>query len=109
MIHLVSPTELLKSELKCQKEIGFGQVNVECSLLVIYRNNHTLHLFNSAIWMLPTDSVYGDWPRSGEIDIVEIKGNADFSCNGNPIGRQLAGCTLHWGSDPSQNRYPLTH
>nr|CAH0106512.1 unnamed protein product [Daphnia galeata] len=62
-----------------------------------------------AIWMLPTDSVYGDWPRSGEIDIVEIKGNADFSCNGNPIGRQLAGCTLHWGPDPSQNRYPLTH
>ena len=54
---------ILKSELKCQKEIGFGQVNVECSLLVIYRNNHTLHLFNSAIWMLPTDSVYGEWPR----------------------------------------------
>lgn len=24
-----------------------------------------------AFWMMPTDSVYGGWPRSGEIDIVE--------------------------------------
>ncbi|KAH7176637.1 glucan 1,3-beta-glucosidase [Dactylonectria macrodidyma] len=28
-----------------------------------------------AIWMLPVDSVYGDWPRSGEIDIAESRGN----------------------------------
>lgn len=24
-----------------------------------------------AIWMLPTDRAYGDWPKSGEIDIME--------------------------------------
>lgn len=27
-----------------------------------------------AIWMLPTDWEYGDWPRSGEIDIMEHVG-----------------------------------
>jgi beta-glucanase (GH16 family) len=27
-----------------------------------------------AIWMLPTDWIYGDWPRSGEIDIMEHVG-----------------------------------
>lgn len=27
-----------------------------------------------AIWMLPTDSVYGRWPKSGEIDIMEAVG-----------------------------------
>ena len=27
-----------------------------------------------AIWMMPTDSVYGDWPKSGEIDIMEHVG-----------------------------------
>lgn len=27
-----------------------------------------------AIWMLPTDWVYGDWPSSGEIDIMEHVG-----------------------------------
>jgi len=28
-----------------------------------------------AIWMLPTNSTYGAWPMSGEIDIVESRGN----------------------------------
>lgn len=36
-----------------------------------------------AIWMLPTDWVYGDWPKSGEIDIMEHVGydqnNVHFS------------------------------
>lgn len=27
-----------------------------------------------AIWMMPTKSVYGGWPRSGEIDIMEFVG-----------------------------------
>lgn len=27
-----------------------------------------------AIWFMPTDNVYGWWPRSGEIDIVEMVG-----------------------------------
>ena len=29
-----------------------------------------------AIWMLPTDQVYGSWPASGEIDIMESRGNS---------------------------------
>ena len=29
-----------------------------------------------AIWMLPTHQQYGVWPASGEIDIVESRGNA---------------------------------
>ncbi|KAI0746495.1 concanavalin A-like lectin/glucanase [Daedaleopsis nitida] len=36
-----------------------------------------------AIWMLPKDSVYGDWPLSGEIDIMESRGNSpDYSGQG---------------------------
>jgi beta-glucanase (GH16 family) len=31
--------------------------------------------FWPAIWMLPTDNAYGGWPRSGEIDIMEIIGH----------------------------------
>lgn len=28
-----------------------------------------------AIWMLPKDNAYGQWPASGEIDIMESRGN----------------------------------
>ena len=28
-----------------------------------------------ALWMMPTSSVYGGWPNSGEIDIMEYRGN----------------------------------
>lgn len=46
-----------------------------------------------AIWMMPTDSVYGEWPKSGEIDIMEARGNTvDY-----PGGRDVYYTTLHWG------------
>ena len=28
----------------------------------------------TAIWLMPTDNSFGGWPRSGEIDMVEIRG-----------------------------------
>ena len=47
-----------------------------------------------AIWMMPENSVYGDWPQSGEIDIVESKGNNPEAY---PDGRNSISSTLHWG------------
>ncbi len=48
-----------------------------------------------AIWMLPTDNVYGEWPKSGEIDIMEAVNlktvNADGEIESNVHG------TLHYG------------
>eukprot|EP01062_Namystynia_karyoxenos_P000649 TRINITY_DN10241_c0_g2_i1.p1 TRINITY_DN10241_c0_g2~~TRINITY_DN10241_c0_g2_i1.p1 ORF type:complete len:488 (+),score=117.68 TRINITY_DN10241_c0_g2_i1:75-1466(+) len=64
-----------------------------------------------AIWMLPADMAYGPWPRSGEIDILESRGN-DRKCTvlGLP-GRDGFGSTLHWGYDfhPGYNAYNRTH
>lgn len=51
-----------------------------------------------AIWMLPTESAYGDWPASGEIDIMESRGNAPSYA---PGGCNTMSSTLHWGT-----RYP---
>jgi hypothetical protein len=34
-----------------------------------------------AIWMMPTDNVYGFWPYSGEIDIMEYVGNDPYKLN----------------------------
>lgn len=35
-----------------------------------------------AIWMLPTDNVYGVWPNSGEIDIMECTGSSQNYIHG---------------------------
>lgn len=48
--------------------------------------------------MLPKQEKYGLWPASGEIDIVESRGNANLRDNtGKPIGNNWMGSTLHWG------------
>lgn len=50
-----------------------------------------------AIWMMPKDSVYGEWPKSGEIDIMESRGNSV----GYDGGRDVYFSTLHWGKTQS--------
>ena len=48
-----------------------------------------------AIWMLPTDNVYGVWASSGEIDIMENKGRLPNEVYG----------TLHYGAAWPNNKY----
>ena len=48
------------------------------------------------IWMLSTYSVYGAWPRSGEIDIAVSRGNNYTYGQG---GNNIVSSTLHWGPD----------
>jgi len=59
-----------------------------------------------AIWLLPANNEYGSWPASGEIDIMESRGNDVSYASG---GHNKFGSTLHWGPDWSNNRYSLTH
>lgn len=58
--------------------------------------------FWPAIWMMPKDeSYYGSWPKCGEIDIMEVLGNAV----------DLAYGTIHYGSPyaSQQGSYLLTN
>ncbi len=53
-----------------------------------------------AFWMMPTDEVYGGWPRSGEIDIVEsvnLKVPTEDGVESNIYG------TLHYGKEWPNN------
>jgi beta-glucanase (GH16 family) len=50
-----------------------------------------------AIWMLPEEWKYGGWPASGEIDIVESRGNRKLFDGEKNIGSELVGSTLHFG------------
>ncbi|XP_057667244.1 uncharacterized protein LOC130900563 [Diorhabda carinulata] len=63
-----------------------------------------------AIWLLPRWNQYSGWPSSGEIDIMESRGNKKLvNTNGVNIGVQQVGSTLHWGPNYNYNKYSLTH
>lgn len=64
-----------------------------------------------AIWMLPKNpDHYGGWPRSGEIDIVEIRANKDYKDADNMShGIDQTGSTLHFGPNVFRDLYHLTH
>ncbi len=47
---------------------------------------------------MPESDTYGIWPRSGEIDIAEVRGNAASYPLG---GRDTYTSTLHWGPSSS--------
>ncbi|XP_030836379.1 beta 1,3-glucanase isoform X1 [Strongylocentrotus purpuratus] len=63
-----------------------------------------------AIWLLPKHNGYGEWPASGEIDLVESRGNADIKdADGLSAGVDQMGSTMHWGPFWPLNGYPKTH
>ncbi|MGC8595573.1 MAG: glycoside hydrolase family 16 protein [Candidatus Kryptoniota bacterium] len=51
-----------------------------------------------AIWMMPTDSYYGGWPLSGEIDIMELLGDKPNKIYG----------TIHFGQTDQQRQGSYT-
>jgi len=55
--------------------------------------------FWSAVWMLPTDTVYGGWAASGEIDIMENVGHEPLTVHG----------TLHFGGKWPNNESKGTY
>lgn len=56
--------------------------------------------------MMPEDSRYGEWPKSGEIDIAESRGNSgdDYPSGGRD---SLIGA-LHWGPIPEADAFYKT-
>ncbi|MDP5032315.1 glycoside hydrolase family 16 protein [Paraglaciecola sp.] len=55
-----------------------------------------------AFWMLPTDYVYGGWPKSGEIDIIEAVNLKTVDADGNVEGYVHG--TLHYGQEWPANK-----
>jgi beta-glucanase (GH16 family) len=53
--------------------------------------------------MMPEEAKYGGWPRSGEIDIAESRGNnGDEYTSG---GRDSVIGALHWGPHPEADAF----
>lgn len=59
-----------------------------------------------AIWMMPVKDTYGPWPASGEIDIVESRGNNYTYPQG---GNNIMSSALHWGPSPAHDAWWRTN
>ena len=55
-----------------------------------------------AIWMMPVEETYGIWPQSGEIDIMESRGNNWTYAQG---GNDIVSSALHWGPDAANDAW----
>jgi len=56
--------------------------------------------------MLPVNDTYGPWPKSGEIDIMESRGNNHTYPQG---GNNVISSTLHWGPSHDADGYWKTN
>ncbi|CAA9960222.1 hypothetical protein P3342_005655 [Pyrenophora teres f. teres] len=90
---IVNPVKSGRINTKLGANIKYGRVEVVAKLP---RGDWLW----PAIWMLPKDDVYGPWPRSGEIDIAESRGNAPGYSKG---GINYVSSSLHFGPNGKYN------
>ncbi|KAI9709914.1 MAG: hypothetical protein M1820_002991 [Bogoriella megaspora] len=92
---IVNPVKSARINTKPGGHIKYGRVEVVAKL-------PAGDWLWPAIWMLPVNDVYGPWPASGEIDIMEGRGN-NYSY---PMGgNNIVTSTLHFGPDPGEDGY----
>jgi Glycosyl hydrolases family 16 len=85
---VINPVRSARLTTKATKSIKYGKVEVVAKLPVG-------DWLWPAIWMMPVNDTYGQWPNSGEIDIMESRGNSIKYDLG---GIDSYSSTLHWGS-----------
>ena len=96
---IVNPVKSGRINTKKGAVIKYGRIEVEAKL----PKGDWLW---PAIWLLPVDSKYGDWPASGEIDIVESRGNNHTYPQG---GNDIVSSALHWGPNAANDAWWRTN
>lgn len=61
-----------------------------------------------AIRLLPEQSVYGAFPRSGELHVAETRGNTNYVANGKQIGVHHVSSLMHYGTENDNSAWRTT-
>ncbi|KIW82760.1 hypothetical protein Z517_02003 [Fonsecaea pedrosoi CBS 271.37] len=96
---IVNPVKSGRIHTKKGAVIKYGRIEVEAKL----PEGDWLW---PAIWLLPVEAKYGVWPQSGEIDIVESRGNNHTYPQG---GNNIVSSALHWGPDTANDAWWRTN
>ncbi|KFZ13159.1 hypothetical protein V501_03864 [Pseudogymnoascus sp. VKM F-4519 (FW-2642)] len=93
--YTIPPVRSARLNTKGKKTIRYGKVEITAKM----PEGDWLW---PALWLVPQDDVYGGWPRSGEIDIAEVRGNGpDYPLG----GRDTYTSTIHWGPTTELNAF----
>ncbi|KAF8129016.1 glycoside hydrolase family 16 protein [Boletus edulis] len=95
---VINPVQSARISTRNSASIRYGRVEVRAKLP---RGDWLW----PAIWMLPVNNTYGAWPLSGEIDIMEARGNARSYPN---QGIDYVRGSLNWGPLSFLNAYYKT-
>jgi beta-glucanase (GH16 family) len=96
---IIQPVKSGRINTKAGGTIKYGRVQVTAKLPVG-------DWLWPAIWMLPVNNTYGPWPLSGEIDILESRGNNHTYAQG---GNNIVSSALHWGPNPANDAWWRTN
>lgn len=96
---IINPVRSARLNTKGKKTIRYGRVEVTARMP---RGDWLW----PAIWMMPQDSVYGEWPKSGEIDIAESRGN---DARTYALGDNIISSALHWGTAALNDRWRMSY
>ncbi|EGE05576.1 glycosyl hydrolase [Trichophyton equinum CBS 127.97] len=92
---IIPPVRSARLNTRGKKSIRYGRVEVVAKM----PRGEWLW---PAIWMLPVNETYGPWPSSGEIDLVETRGNdVDYPAG----GRDIMSSSMHWGPTPETDSF----
>ncbi|KAF8063423.1 GH16 beta-1,3-glucan recognition protein [Lyophyllum atratum] len=84
---IINPVQSARISTRRSASIKYGKVEVRAKI-------PTGDWLWPAIWMLPVDNKYGAWPLSGEIDIMEARGNGPSYTR---QGTNWVRGSLNWG------------
>lgn len=101
-----STTNTILPPVQSARLISKGKFNMKYGKIEVVAKMPRGDWLWPAIWMLPENNVYGDWPLSGEIDIAESRGNPISYKDG---GRNQMSTTLHWGPSTVQDAFWRTN
>jgi Glycosyl hydrolases family 16 len=95
---IINPIQSARLTTRYSASIRYGKVEIVAKM-------PTGDWLWPALWLLPTQNVYGSWPLSGEIDIVESRGNGPLYPR---QGSNYVRGSLNWGPLPLLNAVSKT-
>lgn len=98
--HIINP--IRSASIQTIKAFKYGVVEIKAKL-------PAGDWLRPTIKLLPKTNFYGEWPTSGEIDLVEARGNRKYQDDFGSIGIDQMTSTLHFGPNSKANGWENAH